>query len=178
VASAFAHIAIPVVLCVAFTAKPLRLRLFLLAALASVLPDVDVIAFRLGIAYESQWGHRGFTHSLVFAAALAFSLTVFQRELRASRSAIFWVLFVSCSSHALLDAMTNGGLGVALFWPFNNERFFFPFRPIEVSPIGIANFFTERGLQVIASEIEWVFLPAIIFAASGFTIRFRVLKRS
>ena len=36
-----------------------------------MIPDIDVIGFRFGIHYGDFWGHRGFTHSLVFAALLA-----------------------------------------------------------------------------------------------------------
>ena len=54
---------------------------------------------------------------------------------------------MSCASHALLDAMTNGGLGVAVYWPFSLKRIFLPFKPIQVSPIGISNFFTEWGVS-------------------------------
>jgi hypothetical protein len=50
--------------------------------------------------------------------------------------------------------MTDGGLGVAFFAPFHNERYFFPWRPIAVSPIGMG-FFSERGLEVIISELHW-----------------------
>jgi inner membrane protein len=178
VASAFAHIAIPVVLYAVCKNSPVSLRLFLLASLVSIVPDVDVIAFKFGIAYESPWGHRGFTHSLLFAAALALVLSAFDKILQTSRSTVFWVCFASCISHALLDALTNGGLGVALFWPFTPERFFFPFRPIEVSPIGISSFFTERGLQVIISELQWIILPAIIIAAVASLTRRNFAKRT
>jgi inner membrane protein len=64
----------------------------------------------------------------------------------------------------LLDALTNGGLGVALFAPFSNERFFFPWRPIEVSPIG-AGFFSARGMRVLLSEARWIWLPAATVCA-------------
>jgi inner membrane protein len=37
----------------------------------SILPDIDVLGFRLGIRYGDFWGHRGFTHSFLFAAILA-----------------------------------------------------------------------------------------------------------
>jgi inner membrane protein len=69
-------------------------------------------------------------------------------------------------SHPLLDALTNGGRGVALLAPFSNERYFFPWRPIEVSPIGM-RFFSERGLSVIASEAVWVWLPALLIYAAA-----------
>lgn len=68
------------------------------------------------------------------------------------------------------DAMTTGGLGVAFFAPFSAERFFFPFRPILVSPISVRRFFTERGLQIVASELLWVWLPSALFAGIVFLV--------
>ncbi len=57
--------------------------------------------------------------------------------------------------------MTNGGLGVAFFAPFDNTRYFFPWRPIQVSPIGAKAFFSAAGWRVIKSELIWVWLPSI-----------------
>ena len=37
-------------------------------------------------------------------------------------------LFLSTASHGVLDALTDGGLGVAFFSPFDQTRYFFPFR--------------------------------------------------
>jgi inner membrane protein len=71
--------------------------------------------------------------------------------------------------------MTDGGLGIAFFAPFDNTRYFFPFRPIEVSPIGLA-FFSGRGLDVIWSELLWVCIPATIIA--GTVLFYRKLRRS
>jgi inner membrane protein len=68
--------------------------------------------------------------------------------------------FVVIASHGVLDAMTNGGLGVAFFAPFSNERYFFAWRPIEVSPLSIESFLSERGSQVIISEIKWIWIPS------------------
>jgi inner membrane protein len=85
----------------------------------------------------------------------------------ASRLIVFLFLFLSTLSHPVLDALTNGGLGVGLFAPFTNERYFFPYRPIEVSPIGVGAFFSHRGLIVMLSELKWVWLPSTIFFALG-----------
>ena len=74
-------------------------------------------------------------------------------------------------SHALLDAMTNGGLGVALYWPFSLERIFLPFRPIQVSPIEVSSFFTEWGFRVIASELILVLIPALVIGTIGAALR-------
>jgi inner membrane protein len=65
----------------------------------------------------------------------------------------------------VLDAMTNGGLGVAFFSPLNAQRYFFSYRPIQVSPIGIGHFFNGRGLSILMSEVLWIWWPALVFAA-------------
>jgi len=57
---------------------------------------------------------------------------------------------------AFLDAMTDGGLGVAFFAPFDNHRYFLPWTPIRVSPTGVGRFFTDRGLVVLQSELLWI----------------------
>jgi inner membrane protein len=75
---------------------------------------------------------------------------------------IFFFLFLSCVSHAVLDAMMTGGLGVAFFVPFDNKRYFFPFRPIQVSPISVKAFFEGNGLNVLKSEAIWIGIPCLI----------------
>ena len=78
------------------------------------------------------------------------------------------------ASHGMLDAMTDGGRGIAFFAPFDDTRYFLPFRPIKVSPIGIA-FLSTRGLTVLWSEFLWVWIPATIIA--GATLLIRRLRR-
>ncbi|MCL6416419.1 metal-dependent hydrolase [Aestuariirhabdus sp. Z084] len=170
-ASAFAHIVVPAVAYAAFKGRFISARLFVLAAMLSVAPDIDVLAFKFGIPYESQWGHRGFTHSLFFAGLVALFCTLFWRAMKSHPIAVFLICFIACSSHALLDGLTNGGLGVALFWPFDNTRYFLPHRPVEVSPIGIMAFFTERGLNVLWSEFIWIFLPGLFLAVTAIMAR-------
>ena len=84
---------------------------------------------------------------------------------------IFSFLFASTLSHGLLDMLTNGGLGVALFAPFDNGRYFFPYRPVEVSPLGVTNFFSRRGLHVLTSERQWVWLPSVVVSLLGYLVR-------
>lgn len=141
----------------------------------SMLPDLDVIGFRFGVHYGDFWGHRGFTHSLVFAALLAGAVTVAipQVQAKIGRVALFAYLFLATASHGLLDAMTDGGLGVACFSPFDTGRYFLPWRPIRVSPIGISRFFTPRGLAIVGTEIVWIWLPSIVVIVLV-TIRRRV----
>lgn len=144
------------------------LRLVLLGTLCSIIPDLDVVGFHFGVHYGDLLGHRGLTHSIIFAFLLSGGLAV---ALRKGARLTGWVyLFTATLSHGLLDAMTDGGLGVAFFAPFNNERFFFPFRPIHVSPIG-AGFFSARGWDVIQSEMFWIWLPVVLILITACLIR-------
>jgi inner membrane protein len=147
-----------------------------MGATCSVIPDLDVIGFRFGIHYGDFWGHRGFTHSLLFAALLASAVVFmgFRRGLPSHGRLLLWMyFFLATASHGLLDAMTDGGLGVAFFSPFDNQRYFLPWRPIHVSPIGFARFFTDRGLAVLQSEILWIWVPAALLALSVWFMRRR-----
>jgi inner membrane protein len=73
-------------------------------------------------------------------------------------------LLAATASHGIHDAFTNGGLGIAFFAPFSAARYFFPVTPIEVSPI-VHGFFSERGVRVLASEMVWVWTPALVLIA-------------
>ncbi|HNF27419.1 MAG TPA: metal-dependent hydrolase [Leptospiraceae bacterium] len=159
----FAHSLIPASLKFALQKELVSGRLFALGILASVIPDLDVIAFKFGIPYGSQWGHRGFTHSFFFAFCLALAASSAAKYFLSGRLTAFVYIFISSVSHPILDSFTNGGKGCALYWPFRTERIFFSWRPIEVSPIG-ANFFSERGLAVIYSEICWVGVPVLLMS--------------
>lgn len=160
-ASIITHVAIPISLCLIVGKPRVTGRLLFFAMVASMLPDIDVVAFKFGIPYESAFGHRGFTHSIVFALCIASFGMIFHRTLKCTKTVVFSILFLSTLSHPLLDAMTNGGLGVALYWPIDDTRMFLPWRSIQVSPIGVKNFISERGLLVLWSEFKLVWLPCI-----------------
>jgi inner membrane protein len=133
-----------------------------------------VIGFRFGVPYGDFWGHRGFTHSLVFAALIAVAVTsvVFRRGVpNLSQYSLALYLFLATASHGVLDAMTNGGLGVAFLSPFDNTRYFFPWRPIRVSPIAMGRFFGARGYLILQSELLWIWLPAGLFAGLVLMLR-------
>ncbi len=128
-----------------------------LAAFLSAAPDLDVITFAFGIPYEHPLGHRGLSHSLLVAvvAGVAGALATRARPLWPTAA----LLAAVTASHGLFDALTNGGLGVAFFAPFDYTRHFLPWQPLEVSPIGARAFVSSRGLAVLASEALWVWLP-------------------
>ena len=70
--------------------------------------------------------------------------------------------FIATVSHGVLDAITNGGLGVAFFSPFDNNRYFFPWRPVQVSPVNVHSFFSEWGIRVLKSEFVYIWIPSIM----------------
>ncbi|HXV37121.1 MAG TPA: metal-dependent hydrolase [Myxococcota bacterium] len=138
----------------------------LLAALAAA-PDLDVVAFRLGIPYEHPLGHRGVTHSLFFAACVALaSIPFWRRALQASAGAASLLTFVAVASHGVLDTFTDAGRGIGLFIPFDNDRYFAPWRPILTSPLSASRFLSERGLAILQNEVRWVGVPTLAFVAT------------
>ncbi|MCA1619532.1 MAG: metal-dependent hydrolase [Acidobacteria bacterium] len=159
-ASVFTHAFFAAAMGGAFARRRMPARFWVLSALCAVAPDADVVAFAFGVPYGGMFGHRGFTHSLVFAALLGVAVAAAFFRDAANRAALAVFFSLATASHAALDMLTNGGLGVALLAPFSARRHFFPFRPVEVSPIGVAEFFGEWGLAVILSELLWVWLPA------------------
>jgi len=170
-ATPLSHLAVPLALAVALGPDTLPPGLLALAAVCALLPDVDALGLWLGIPYEHPFGHRGFTHSLPFAAALAGAGSLLAPALGADGSTAFGVLFVSAASHGVLDAMTNGGLGIAFFSPFSRRRSFLPWRVIEVSPLRPAALFSRRGLDVLRSEMRWVWMPCGVLALAGWALR-------
>src|SRR5262249_21012025 len=111
--------------------------------------------------YGAVLGHRGFTHSLIFAlwvGFLAASLTY-----RLFRGGLLWltaIYFLVTSSHGVLDAFTTGGFGIPLFWPITSDRYG-PWGPIPVADVGfeIPN---PRSSRAIRGELLYVWLPTVI----------------
>jgi inner membrane protein len=156
--SVFTHATIPLALWCASERGRVSPRLLGAGVVAAMLPDADVLAFALHIPYADAFGHRGASHSLLFAALLGFLALLGARALNAGRVQAAAFVFICALSHPLLDALTSGGLGVALWWPWSDTRLFAPWRPIRVSPFA-NNFFSARGLQTVLSELRWVWLP-------------------
>lgn len=156
--SIFTHAAIPLALWCAADRGRISRPLLAAGIVAAVLPDADVLAFALHIPYADSLGHRGASHSMLFATLMAVLAALLHRRLRATvvQAAVF--VGLCALSHPLLDALTSGGLGVALWWPWSGERFFAPWRPIRVSPFA-PQFFSARGMATVLSELRWVWLP-------------------
>lgn len=175
------HPAVPLALGLGLGRKTISGRLLACGMLGAILPDLDVLAFHFHIPYAAALGHRGFSHSLLFALCVAAVGTCGYRWLKSDALATFLFLFVAVASHGILDTITNGGLGIALLWPWSEHRYFAPFQPLEVSPIGLRPFLSARGLAVIKSELLWVWLPAlgvcVTLTLMRLTRRFGATKR-
>jgi len=169
-----AHGAFAIALAHVFKHRQLPIRFWLLALACSLLPDIDVVGFSLGVEYGDFWGHRGFTHSIVFAMLISL-LVVFtafyQEKYRCLRLRLVLFFFLVTASHGLFDAMTNGGLGIAFFSPIDDSRYFLPLRPFQVSPIGWHDFIQWGGWRVLSSEFKWIILPSLLLFTVSVTFR-------
>jgi len=170
-ASVISHPAVPLALAVALGADRVPPALTVVACAASALPDIDAVGYAAGIPYGHLFGHRGFTHSLFFALMTAVVCSLFARQLGTKPWTAFLIVFAATASHGFLDALTTGGMGVAFFSPFSNQRYFLPWHVIAVSPIGVGRFFSERGVRVLRSELLWIWLPCAVLAVLGFAVR-------
>jgi len=112
-ASVFAHAVVGAALWPYFRTERLPRRAWVAGALLAAVPDVDVLGFGFGIAYGDPLGHRGLTHSLLFAAFLgavaALALTGRAGHRSVERGRLWAYLALATASHGVLDAMTTGG---------------------------------------------------------------------
>lgn len=174
------HIFIPLALGRTATDRKMPLRFWLLAIGCSVLADADVIGFRFGIRYGDFFGHRGFFHSLFFAFLISSAVVLLAFRKVGTFSRRWWLIwlffFFVSASHGVLDAYTDGGLGIALFSPYDTTRYFSPWRPLHVSPIGVRGFFVFGGSEALVSEIIWIWLALI--AALTVATTYRKMRRT
>ncbi len=150
-------------------------RFWALSLGCSILPDLDTFGFAVGVRYEDFFGHRGFFHSLPFAliVGLLVSSLAFSENKLWSRKGLTLSLYFALltASHGVLDALTDGGLGIAFLSPFTNERYFLPWRPLAVSPLGLRAFLSARGLEVMLNEFMWIWIPGTALCLAVIGIR-------
>lgn len=173
--SAITHAAVAAAAGAAFAPRDIPPYFWPLSIACSILPDADVIAFSLGIPYHHFFGHRGFFHSPFFGLLMSLFLAAVlfgEAGIFSGRWFFFCIFFfLLWASHGILDAFTNGGRGIALLAPFDNTRYFFPWRPIQVAPIGIKPFWGPWGWSVMKSELLWVWLPSACIVLIATIIR-------
>jgi inner membrane protein len=156
------HAAVPLALGIGLGEKRVSRAVLASGVFASMLPDADVILFRFGATYNDVWSHRGFSHSLGFAILLGL-VAAFLLRRRAPTLRAFAFVALSAASHGLLDMLTNGGHGIAFLWPLSGHRYFFDWRPIQVSPLAATRFLTKAA-AVAKTEALWIWLPAVVVA--------------
>lgn len=165
-ASPLTHAVVGVTLAAVHGVKPRPVAPWWLAIFCAVAPDVDALGYWWGVPYASFWGHRGFTHSIAFAVLIGWGCTWWTGGSSAMSGVRLWSLyFMATLSHGLLDALTDGGLGVAFFSPVDQSRYFFPVRPIHVSSMSLRDLLGPHGLEVLANEIQRVWIPCGLVAA-------------
>jgi inner membrane protein len=145
--------------------KSTGVKFWVLTIICAILPDIDVFMHYFGVPNGHILGHRGVMHSMLFALVVSFLMVVAGfREIK-HFSKEWWsfimYFFLIGLSHGVLDAMTSGGLGVGFFIPFNSTRYFFPVRPIRVSPFRLVRFFETEGKLILVSELVWIWIPAV-----------------
>ncbi len=115
-----------------------RRRFYVLAALVSVLPDLDVVVFMLLRPLEMT-PHRGASHSLLFAALSALLLTLLcARFFSMTRVRLFACILAAYCSHLVLDYLMGSGPEVPFFWPFSVQGYLSPLQLVPTAYYGLS----------------------------------------
>ncbi len=150
--------------------RRLSRAIILLGLACSIAPDLDLVGFYLGVPYAHWLGHRGLSHSLCFSlltAGLCYLIFVRLTGKASERGRLFLSFLLCAVSHPILDGLTDGGYGVALLSPFSNERYFLPWQPLPVAPLGLGELAGPDGLAVLLHELLWIVLPSAAAAIYG-----------
>jgi len=90
--------------------------------IGGLLPDIDHPKSKFGRKIQpvstmifAMFGHRTFTHSLLFIAIIGLTISVLNISLGTG-------LIVGMTSHIILDLITPNTNGVAFLYPFNKKR--------------------------------------------------------
>lgn len=139
-------------------------RLGVAAVACAVVADLDVATFAFEVRAGEVFGHRGFFHSLLVAAALALvtALLFFRRTPAFGR--VWGLLFLSAASHGALDLFTRGEVGVALLAPLSEVRLLSPLRLFPSSPLGVDEVFGVFGAITLLNELLLVVAPVALAA--------------
>ena len=75
----------------------------------------------------------------------------------------WWIIsglaFVTTMSHGIMDAFTDAGLGIGFLIPFDDTRYFVPWRPLATSPPSVWGFLNGPAGPILANELKWIWLP-------------------
>jgi inner membrane protein len=166
-ASPLGHTAIALALGVALQPPRPPRRYWLLGAVCSIVPDLDLIG-RLFPNREVEallGGHRGLTHSAPFAVLLGLLITLvaFRGPPWTAYRRQLWRYFTAATlSHGLVDCLTTYGPGVALLAPLSWIRWKAPWQPLGR---GACRGPLDCLVQGLSGELLWLGLPAVLLAA-------------
>jgi inner membrane protein len=169
-ASLFLHAALPVVARGAFAPLPrLERRLVIVAAVCACLPDLDVLSYVFEVRASEPLGHRGLSHSIFVAVAVALVAAIaFFRSLGIGSPAwrrAFAFLLGATVSHGVIDAATKADVGVALLAPFASDRYTSPLVLIPSTQLGLNEYFGWWGLLTVTNEALYVLAPIALVVA-------------
>ena len=109
------HALLPVAAGIALGRSRVPPRLVAVGMAAAMLPDADVAMFALGIDYAHAFGHRGASHSLVFALACGLLAACFARILKAPPLTALLFVALSAASHPAAGHADRRGPGCRAF---------------------------------------------------------------
>ncbi len=158
------HALVPIAAMVAIARAPISGRLMAAAVGAAMAPDLDGLMHPLfGVAVNSIYGHRGFSHSLFIAIMVGVVAAALHRHLKVRPLTAAVVVTSAMASHGLLDMMTNSGRPVAYLWPLTSLRMFADWRPFPgSSPQSYSFIGAEIGR--IGPEMVRVVIPLFVVA--------------
>jgi inner membrane protein len=128
----------------------------------AMLPDADVLPLALGVPDVGLFGHRGLTHTLLFALLVAVAAALVARRMGLRPLYHGFFVFLVVGSHGPLDSLTHHSRGVPMLWPFYGDPIEMPWRPIPVAPTGL-EFVTARGFGIALVEAMY-FLPLLLLS--------------
>ena len=148
-------------------------RLIFTGAFIANIPDLDLIAPRFyDFAFDSIYGHRGFSHSIVFAIISSFIFSFF--FIKSGFKKAFLFLTFCTLSHGVLDSFTQGGLGIPFIWPLTDIRYYSFAQPIINSGVSFRTLYTTtKAFPIYWSEFIWVWVP---FGLIGVALRFNMFN--
>jgi inner membrane protein len=169
-ATDYTHTVVGLGLAQVYATRPMPWAYWGLAALLPIIPDLDVFSTA---AYGTPLGHRGITHSLVFALALGtLAAGVTFRWFCVKWCSLAALFCAIIASHGLLDALTKGGEDIPFFWPFGGRYGNWGVIPVSDIALDLPD---PRYSRAIRGELLWVWLPMSLVV--GVVMVYRRLKR-
>lgn len=174
--SAFSHSAVALAIGAMILPSRQDTRLWFAGAACAVVPDIDALGRPFGFG-DFDWlgGHRGITHSLVFAAVCSLVISYALRNHRLRRGSVrIWTFFFLCFAlHGVVDALAAYGPGVSFLAPFSHTRFTFRWQPIDPAALNAGRRGPLlRSIGVFQSEFLWIWVPCFTAVAAFYLVRF------